>query len=95
MPKLTIQRVDTLPSLLQGNTVYFVEDQENGLIVSVTNDTGAVVKSTYSKDEILQWISDNAPVSENYDAVIQQIFQEIEVLRSSIPTPPTPFDHEW
>ena len=95
MTKLTVKRVAELPATLQGNTVYFAEDQENGLIVSVTNETGIVVKSTYSKEEILQWIADNIPAGSNYDDVIQQIFQEIETLRSSIPTLPTPFDHEW
>lgn len=75
--------------------VYFAEDQENGLIVSVTNEAGTVVKSTYSKEEILQWIADNVPAASNYDEVIQQIFQEIELPRASIPTIPTPFEHEW
>ena len=95
MTKLTVKRVTELPVILDGNTVYFVEDEENGLVVSVTNDEGVVVKSTYSKEEILQWIADNVPTASNYDEVIQQISQEIETLRASIPTIPTPFEHEW
>ena len=95
MTKLTVKRVAELPATLQGNTVYFAEDQGNGLIVSVTNETGTVVKSTYSKEEILQWIADNIPAGSNYDEVIQQIFEEIELLRSSVPVIPTPFEHEW
>lgn len=95
MTKLTVKRVAELPVTLDGNTVYFVEDEENGLVVSVTNDEGVVVKSTYSKEEILQWIADNVPAASNYDEVIQQIFQEIETLRASIPTMSTPFEHEW
>ena len=95
MTKLTVKRVTELPVTLQGNTVYFTEDQENGLVISVTNEVGDIVKSTYSKEEILQWIADNVPAASNYDEVIQQIFEEISLLRSSIAVIPAPFEHEW